>query len=814
MSVKSLLVGLVLGAIVAFAVAEPEDRPDDAHFEAPGLVNVVPRGAQGVARDLTRSGGRMRAVRALDVVFAWLPGARALVVHEPKGAVELLLGQRDGPGLTLSIRDETLTIERRPQQGSSSESTIPRPAGDRVGLTRDEQGLALLVDGELLRRLGDDPLGGEGLLAIGLGKGASLGGFEVTPAQGEPRRIDLSGEDSELARTLWAGLSTLLAVLSLGSWWALASGRRTTRFSDWLPAVAGTLLLLSCAVYGLDQRNRVRFEASLGPWAQGEFAFSGSRRVVPGRTLDLHPRRDADARLEVDVVLGEDSVLDVLVRGDDPGNDRGVIVSLSTAADAGGAVLLNRGLELLSEPAAEEFSRLQPGRTYKLRVDTTGPDTRVRLDGRDYGRTWDWDLRVGRTAFQVLRGEATVSHLSLAPLGEPEDIAPHLLRWELGLGAVIVGVVLLLLAMQRQSPQALLWSWPLAAALAPGAPEWSLVVGVVLASLLLLASCSGSWMVPSWALGGALTAVLCWSANEGPPDYSPFQLSVMTSAELGGPPVPERLLWARHPLTRRFNGYVRDQTFRNYPVPKERAALRIVSVGSSSTFGYGVPHERTWSSQLEQRLGREGLDVQVLNAGTPGSTSVRLVSAVREVILPLQPDIVIVSLGFNDHSMTAMDDDAAHLRAMTSSGLSWWQVQIALAKQWLRHRDRAAYAGAVGRGESVDDDDVQRFSTRPAALFGNALQQMADAAAASGATLVLMQEPCQDGNERPLLQPFRAAMAEVAARNELLLVEPQATLDAAEGAVYLDAVHPTALGHWLVAELLARELLAAGLVGG
>lgn len=814
MTVKSLLAGLVLAVLVALVVGEPGEQRSDSHFEAPGLINVVPRGVQGVARDLTRSGGRMRAVRSLDMVFAWLPDADGLVVHAPKGAVELLLGDRDGPGLTLRFGEDTLTLEGRSAEGAAVESTLPRPDGDRLGLSRDERGLALVVDGVEASRLGDDPLPDGGLVSIGLGKGASIRGFAVTPAKGEPREIDLGGAKGGLSLSQWAGLTTLLGVLSLMSWWALASGRRSARLGDWVPAVAGLVLLLVCANHGLEQRNRARFESSVGPWAKKEFAFSGSRRIAPGRPLDLHPRRDADARLALDVVLGEDSVLDVLIRGDDPGSDRGVIVSLSTAADAGGAVLLNHGLDLQSTPAPDALSRLEPGRTYRLRIDTTGPETRVRLDDADYGRTWDWDLRAGRTAFHSLRGQATVSRFSLEPTGDPEDIAPHLSRWEFSLSAIIVGVALLLLAMQRQSPQALLWSWPLMAALAPGAPEASLVVAVILSTLLLLASCSGPWMVPSWALGGALTAVLCWSASEGPPDYSPFQLSMMTSADFGGPPVPERLLWARHPLTRRFNGYVRDQTLRSYPVPKEHAEVRIISVGSSSTFGYGVPHKRTWSTQLEDRLTKQGLDVEVLNGGMPGSTSVRLVSSVREVIMPLQPDIVIVSLGFNDHSITAMDNDAAHLKAMTTTGLSWFEVQVERARQWLRHRARAQYAGAVSRGEPLDDDDVQRFSTAPAQLFGNALQQMADAVSAGGATLVFIEEPCKDGATRPLLQPFRKAMAEVAARNDLLLIKPQTLLDSTKGAVYLDAVHPTALGHWLMADLLATELVKAGLVGG
>ncbi|MFT7465524.1 MAG: hypothetical protein ACI9EF_003893, partial [Pseudohongiellaceae bacterium] len=198
MTVKSLLVGLVLSVVVAFSVDEPGARPSESHFEAPGLVSVVPRGVQGVARDLTRSGGRMRAVRSLDVVFAWLPNASALVANDPKGDVELLLGQRDGPGFTLAIGKETLSLERRVTGRDLIQATLPRPDGDSLGLIRDGEGLALTADGEVVRRLGADPLAEAGLVSIGLGKGASLRGFSVTPEQGEPREIGLSGDESDL----------------------------------------------------------------------------------------------------------------------------------------------------------------------------------------------------------------------------------------------------------------------------------------------------------------------------------------------------------------------------------------------------------------------------------------------------------------------------------------------------------------------------------------------------------------------------------------------------------------------------------------
>lgn len=45
---------------------------------------------------------------------------------------------------------------------------------------------------------------------------------------------------------------------------------------------------------------------------------------------------------------------------------------------------------------------------------------------------------------------------------------------------------------------------------------------------------------------------------------------------------------------------------------------RYVGVGDSTTFGWGVPDDRTWPAQLEAALGAGGHRAEVLNAGVPG----------------------------------------------------------------------------------------------------------------------------------------------------------------------------------------------------
>ena len=105
-------------------------------------------------------------------------------------------------------------------------------------------------------------------------------------------------------------------------------------------------------------------------------------------------------------------------------------------------------------------------------------------------------------------------------------------------------------------------------------------------------------------------------------------------------------------------GY-RTERFEKRPPPGRR---RVVALGDSSTFGWGVADDETYAAQLEATLdGDAKADTwEVLNLGVPGySTFQGTVMLAREA-LPLAPDVVTWSYLSNDGAMTGEADRATY----------------------------------------------------------------------------------------------------------------------------------------------------------
>jgi hypothetical protein len=81
---------------------------------------------------------------------------------------------------------------------------------------------------------------------------------------------------------------------------------------------------------------------------------------------------------------------------------------------------------------------------------------------------------------------------------------------------------------------------------------------------------------------------------------------------------------------------------------------RILALGDSFTFGWGVELEETWIRLLEGALVRDGFDVEVLNMGEPGASPWRYADFAERAVPVLKPDLVIVAV--------LQGDDIAQLR--------------------------------------------------------------------------------------------------------------------------------------------------------
>ncbi len=96
------------------------------------------------------------------------------------------------------------------------------------------------------------------------------------------------------------------------------------------------------------------------------------------------------------------------------------------------------------------------------------------------------------------------------------------------------------------------------------------------------------------------------------------------------------------------------------------AALTVVCVGDSWTFGWGVEPEEAYPSRLEQML-RPNIDADVINLGNPGASPIRAARALTAWLAKGSADVVVYLAGSNTpmNRVTLEDRHApASLRAM------------------------------------------------------------------------------------------------------------------------------------------------------
>jgi lysophospholipase L1-like esterase len=83
-------------------------------------------------------------------------------------------------------------------------------------------------------------------------------------------------------------------------------------------------------------------------------------------------------------------------------------------------------------------------------------------------------------------------------------------------------------------------------------------------------------------------------------------------------------------------------------IPKENFDLRVLMLGDSFTWGYGVEHEETYTEQLQHMLNDNGINGDVVNAGVTSYSPVLEYLYLKNKGLQLQPDIVIMNIDLSD----------------------------------------------------------------------------------------------------------------------------------------------------------------------
>ncbi len=83
-------------------------------------------------------------------------------------------------------------------------------------------------------------------------------------------------------------------------------------------------------------------------------------------------------------------------------------------------------------------------------------------------------------------------------------------------------------------------------------------------------------------------------------------------------------------------------------LPKEQFDLRILMLGDSMTWGYGVEKEETFSEVLQQKMKAKGVKADVINAGATSYSPTLEYLLLKNKGLSYEPEVVILNLDMSD----------------------------------------------------------------------------------------------------------------------------------------------------------------------
>jgi lysophospholipase L1-like esterase len=229
---------------------------------------------------------------------------------------------------------------------------------------------------------------------------------------------------------------------------------------------------------------------------------------------------------------------------------------------------------------------------------------------------------------------------------------------------------------------------------------------------------------------------------------------------------------------------------REYPVERD-ASNRIIFLGDSLTFGWGVEKSKTFKDILEAKLS-ETHPTQIINFGTGNYNTEQEVSLFLEKGLKYKPDLAVVFYFINDAEPTPQKSNwefLGHLRIIT---FFWSRVELLLTMLGQHQGFRGYYASLYS------DQQPGWIATKKALL------QLRDVCESHGIALRVILLPELHALDN---YPFAAEHRKVLEflRANLIEARDLAPFFAGEHNptrlwVASDDAHPNAIAHALIAE--------------
>lgn len=278
--------------------------------------------------------------------------------------------------------------------------------------------------------------------------------------------------------------------------------------------------------------------------------------------------------------------------------------------------------------------------------------------------------------------------------------------------------------------------------------------------------------------------------------------------------------------------------------PKAPGTLRVFCSGGSTTAGHCVAEGETWPARLQEGLAARGVKAEVVNAGVYGWDSYQELLRLKEEILRLEPDVVLLHQGWNEEFNFSSLDLGRAYRPKVARGyydkyffytnpspllprrfLTWVLLRRELGRERML-REKMAF-DVPARWETLKSREY------PRAWFDN-IREAAELCAARGVRLYLVDYPClvtlgepprerEEAMRGSRLTPLHAAYQACSkARIEHTLSVAGAHVPVLDGAapfrglppedkrgLFSDELHLTPAGEALLGDAVAQALAGA-----
>lgn len=246
------------------------------------------------------------------------------------------------------------------------------------------------------------------------------------------------------------------------------------------------------------------------------------------------------------------------------------------------------------------------------------------------------------------------------------------------------------------------------------------------------------------------------------------------------------------------------------PTGRQPETLRIMALGDSTTFGWGVNDDESYPAYLEQILQSkvDGVKIEVINGGQPGYSSFQGIYHVKQRVLPYEADIYMIGYIVQDARATPISDRDQALRNHVPEFLKQYPLYRLNFYVWMRNIYQALRSAKREVESRTEEGGTFRV---PLLEYGENLKELGELATKADGMAVLFGFPLEVVG---YTKAHREVMADVAQAEGFRYFDPSDAITDASRSQTLyfpeDRGHANGAGCKVIAEEVADWLIESG----